>query len=182
MKTAFAIVVPVGVQPSDVETVSKKFSGLLSTNSSNSPDALGADFELELTSVYQNLSLNEIDEIQTVSSDHLLEPILSLRKGLYMNVDMSLTFNLPVESQITSGYNIGLSHSAHFKSSYLKSEIYILNYTLNDILNISSSGLALVLYKKVGALYWGFGGRLESTTGEYLKSYLGSDTVLNGGD
>lgn len=173
----FSKVVPTGITQDQIKAVSEKFTGLLSLHSSNSPFALGEDLEFEITTIYQDLKLNKIDKIGTISSKKILEPIFSIRKGLYWNLDMSFSFVLPVESQLISGYSFNLSHSSKTGSFFIKPEIFISNYNLNDTLNINSSGLSLVVFNKIGFLYFGLGGRMEFVNGKYEEKSLEISTM-----
>lgn len=177
---ALANVVPTGINVSQIKEVTKKFSGILSLHSSNSPFALGEDFEVEITAAHQDLESNSINDIGAVSSKNLLEPIATIRKGLYWNIDMGFTFALPAESHLISGYSFNLNHSSKIGSFHLKPELYISNYNLDDTLNINSSGLSLVVFKKVSFFYLGLGGRVEFAKGDYEEKSLGNSTLTSG--
>ncbi len=178
---SFARVVPLGIDSSQVKLVGEKFSGLLSSHTSNSPFALGEDFEIEATAVYQDLELNEVSDIAPISSKSLLEPIISIRKGLYLDLDMSFSFLFPAESALVSGYSFNLNHSSKFGNFYFKPEIFISNYNVEDVLNINSSGLSLVVFKKIDFLYFGLGAKLESVKAQYEQQFLGGSSLAPGG-
>lgn len=177
----FTRAIPLGISQSQIKEVTNKFSGLLSSQTSNSPFALGEDFEIELTTVYQDLELNKVGEISTISSESLLEPLISIRKGLYLNLDMSFSFVLPVESQLVSGHSFNLSHASKIGSIYIKSELFISNYNVNDVLNINSSGISLIAFKKIGFFYLGLGGKTEFIKGVYEERFLGGSTLTSAG-
>ncbi|MGH1467764.1 MAG: hypothetical protein ACRBBP_02655 [Bdellovibrionales bacterium] len=177
---ALAKVVPTGINVNQIADVTKKFSGLLSLHSSNSPFALGEDFEIEITAVHQDLELNSINDIGAISSKNLLEPIATIRKGLYWNIDMGFTFALPAESHLISGYSFNLSHSSQIGAFHIKPELYTSNYNLDDTLNINSSGLSLIAFKKISFFHLGLGGRVEFAKGNYEEKSLGSNTLTSG--
>lgn len=170
-------VIPIGINSNQISDLTHKFSGLTSLNTSNSPFALGEDLEFELTGVYEDLEANEIGDFGNISSKRVLEPLATIRKGLYKNIDISFTFVLPVESQIVSGHFFSLSHASKLFGFLIKPEAYISNYNVNDILNISTSGLSLVAYKKISFLYIGVGGHVEFVKGKYEERFLGTDTL-----
>ncbi len=173
---SFAGVIPTGISTDQIKHVSEKFAGLFSLNTSNSPFALGEDLEVELTVIYQNLKLNNINNIAAISSKSIIEPMASIRKGLYWNFDVSFTFILPVKSQFSSGYAFNLNHSSKLGLFYIKPELFISNYNLNDILNLNSSGLSIVTFKKINFFYLGLGLRSEFIKGTYEKKILNSKT------
>ncbi len=176
---SFADAVPTGISTNQVKHISKKFLGLLSLNASNSPFALGQDFEIEITTVYQDLRLNNINDIGAISNKSIFEPMASIKKGLYWNLDVGFTFILPIESQLLSGYAFNLNHSAKLGSFYIKPEIFISNYNLNDRLNLSSSGLSIVTFRKISFFYLGLGLRTDFVTGIYEKQFLSNNTLMS---
>lgn len=177
---SLARVVPLGINQDQIKTVGEKFSGLLSSHTSNSPFAVGEDFELALTAVYQDLKVNKISDIAPVSSEHLLEPLLSIRKGLYQNLDLSFSFLFPVESALVSGYSFSVSHASKLGVFYLKPDFFISNYNLDDVLNMNSSGASVVAFKKTGLFYFGLGAKLEVVKAKYENQFLGSSSLAPG--
>lgn len=180
--SSFAKVVPIGVSQNDIEDVSKKLSGLFSLYAANNPKVIGSDFEIEFSAFYQDLNENELLDFQSDLSSDFLDSIVTLKKGMYWNIDIAVSAALPIRSNLTSGYSFNIGHSGKLGKLILKSELYISQYNLNDILNMETSGLALVVYKKVGALNFGLGGRLESISSSYEKSFLGQSTLIGNGD
>ena len=178
---AQAKVIPIGISSTQISDLTYKFGGLTSLNTSNSPFALGEDLEFEITGAYQDLETNEINNIGNISSTEMLEPLGTIRKGLYWNIDISFTFILPVESQVVSGHLFSLSHSSKALGFLLKPELYISNYNVNDILNLSTSGFSFIAYKKISFFYLGLGGRVEFIKGKYEDKFLGSSTLNTSG-
>lgn len=158
--------VPQPTQNLSSDQIVKNFSNLFSFFSTGGPQAKGADFEIEFGGVYQDLNRNKMSS----NSDNLLEPLLSLRKGLYWNLDLSLTSALPIEGHLSSGYSVALSHSSKIKSLHFKPSAYIFNYTFDDVLDLNGIGASLIVYKQIKSYHIGFGLNLESSDGSFSDS------------
>lgn len=179
---SFSKVVPVGVGQGDIKEVSKKLSGLFSLYASNNPKVIGSDFEFEVSAFYQDLEANELLDFQSDLSSDFLDSIVTLKKGMYWNIDVAISSALPIRSNLTSGYSFNIGHTSKIGSLIIKPELYISHYNLNDILSIETSGLAVVLYKQIGPLSLGIGGRIESISSTYENSFLGQPTLSSTGD
>lgn len=174
---SLAKVVPTGINSNEAKNVSKKLSSVFSLQTANSPKSLGADFEFELSTFYLDLDQNKLTALDNSLSSDFLDAIVTLRKGIYWDIDVSVSAALPVQSNLTSGYSFNISHSSKIGGFVLKPEFYISQYNLNDILNIESAGLSLIVYKNFGALSFGSGVNIESVTSTYEQSFLNTPTL-----
>jgi hypothetical protein len=169
---AFARVTPTQIESSQIKNISKTLSGVFASRTANDPSALGEDFEFELSAFYQNLNTSDINTIDPSTSEHFLDSILSLKKGLYWNLDFSISTALPIPSNMISGFSFNLEHTSKIGSFILKPDLYISHYNLNDILNIESVGFSLVVYKKLKLVHIGLGANLESVSSVYNQNFL----------
>jgi len=169
---AFARVTPTQINASQVKTISKKLSGVFATRTASAPTALGEDFEFEISAFYQDLESSGLTGFNSSVSDRFLDSLLTLKKGLYWNIDFSITTALPISSNLTSGFSFNLEHTSRIGSIVIKPDLYISNYNLNDIINMESVGLSLVAYKKFKILHIGLGANVESTSSKYNVNFL----------
>jgi len=170
----FARVTPTQIDASQIENTSKILSGVFATRTASDPNALGEDFEFELSAFYQNIGESNINIIDPSTSDNFLDSIITLKKGLYWNIDFSISTPLPIPSNLISGFSFNLEHTKKLSSIILKSDLYISHYNLNDIVNNESVGLTLVAYKEFRILHFGLGANLESVSSVYNQNFLGS--------
>gem|GEM_PF-2735574 len=171
---SLARVTPTQIEPTQIKAVSEKLSGIFAVRTANDPNALGVDFELEISAFYQNLATGNLSTLDPSVSDQFLDSIITLKKGLYWNIDFSISTALPIPSNLTSGYSFNLEHTGKLKSFILKSDFYIAHYNLNDIINNETAGLSLILYKEFKFGHLGVGGNFESVSSTYNQNFLGS--------
>jgi hypothetical protein len=174
---SLAKVVPTGIDSSEIQNISKKLSSVFSLQTANSPKSLGADFEFEVSAFYLDLDQNKLLALDNSLSSEFLDAIVTLRKGIYWDIDVSVSAAIPIQSNLTSGYSFNISHTSKVRSFSFKPEFYISQYNLNDILNIESAGFSFLLYKKLGALNLGSGVNIESTTSTYEQNFLNTPTL-----
>lgn len=176
---ASARVTPIQINASQIELVSKKLSGVFSSRTANDPNALGEDFEFEISAFYQNIKSDGITDLDPTASENFLDSILTLKKGLYWNIDFSISTALPISSNLISGFSFNLEHTSKLGSWTFKPDVYISHYNLNDIINTESVGLSLMAYKKLKILHLGFGANIESVSSVYNLNFLGSGLAPN---
>lgn len=158
-----ASVIPSGLSDQEAQEIGKNFSHIFSLHTSRHPDTVGSDFELELGLIFQDLIQNKISNLGKGAPEKFIsEPTLTLRKGLYWNFDFSITSSLPIVTNFSLAYAIGLSRSSEFNFFKVKPELYIFSYNLDNKMDQNGLGFTLVFFKKVYDIDVGLGLNLES--------------------
>ena len=176
---AMAQVSPRQLPLNQLEEVSRKLSGAFSGRTAGSPKALGEDFEFEISSFYYDLNENDLRDIDPDLSNSFTDTILSFGKGLYWNIDVSVSTALPFSEDLISGFSFNVEHTSKAGSWIVKPNLYISQYNLEDRLNLEASGLSLIFYRKIKSLYLGVGGNIESFSADYNENFLSSPLQPN---
>lgn len=151
-----------------ISTLTHDLSNIMSLNTASSPRSIGADIELETSVFYKSIQTEKLLSSEE-SNQLLLEPLISLKKGLYWDIDIRFSAALPIQTKLSSGYSAGISQSYKVGELYLKPEFYIFHTNFEDRLSLSGTGITLILFKEFKSFFIGLGGNYESNSGEYKE-------------
>lgn len=139
----------------------RSFSFVFGNSYSKDPIPLGVDFNIEL----QTGAISAPESENNFDSE-LWFTNFTVRKGIYWNLLLSLSFLTPINDSIQSGFSAGIGHTQNFKFGHLSSSLYVFSYNVGDNINQRGAGLSSILYFKTSSFYTGFGFGGEDLTSE----------------
>lgn len=157
----------------------KSFSFLFGNTYHKDIDPVGVDFVVELQGTYSDNSLTSKSTDNTRDLDSFYAPaFFTLRKGLYWNIDASLSFLTPVNENVQNGFSFSIAHTLKYKKFSWKNSTYIFSYNINETLNQGGFGAnSLVGFKvsKRALLFLGLG--VENLNSKVLKPNQESEDI-----
>lgn len=157
----------------------KSFSFLFGSSYHKDINPVGADFTFELQGTYSDNSLASKNSTNSRDLDNYYAPALfTLRKGLYWNIDVSLSFLTPLNENIQNGFSFSVAHTYKFKKLSLKNSTYIYSYNINETLNQEGFGANSLLGFKASKrliLFVGLG--IEDISSKVLKLNQDSENI-----
>jgi len=129
------------------------------------PSPLGVNFHIEAQGAY----LKTQDYDNSLDSE-LWFSTISVKKGIYWNLHLNLSFLSPVNDSFQNGFSAGVGHTLNFKSMYLSSNVYAFSYNVSENINQKGAGLSSLLYFKTHSFYTGFGFGGENITSEQQET------------
>ena len=129
------------------------------------PDPLGVDYSVEVQGSYINNPLDRGD-----LEEHLWASVISIRKGIYWNLSLNLSFLTPLNEYFQTGFSAGLSHSLDYKWGVLRTSLYFQSYNMEEFISQRGAGLTSILYAKTGGFFTGFGLGFENLTSELQET------------
>lgn len=157
----------------------KSFSFLFGSSYFKELNPVGTNFVLELQGTYSDNSLTSKDAINPAGLDSYYAPALFiLRKGLYWNIDASISFLTPLNESVQNGFSFSLAHTIKYKKFSLKSSAYMFSYNINETLNQRGFGAnSLIGFKATKTLLLFVGLGLESLNSKILYPNQASEDL-----
>jgi len=152
----------------------RSLSFLFANTYTKDPDPLGVDFSIEAQGNYSNNPLDS-DSLE----QNLWSTLLSVRKGIYWNLSLSLSFLTPVNDNFQNGFSAGIGHAFDFKWGIIRSNVYFFSYNIEEIINQRGAGLTSLVYFKTGGFYTGLGLGGENLTSEVQGTSVRSSNEVN---
>ena len=152
----------------------RSLSFLFANTYTKDPNPLGVDFSIEAQGSYTN---NPIDSNSL--EQNLWSTMFSVRKGIYWNLSLNLSFLTPINDNFQNGFSAGIGHAYDHKWGIIRSNIYFFSYNIEEIINQRGAGLTSFIYLKTGGFYTGVGLGAENLTSEVQGTSLRSSDEVN---